>query len=139
MFKQIIVAIDGSEHSYKAMDHARSIAENMGASLRLVHAFPSTSDLLGHEQYDSLVARRTSAGQAILSEARRRLGETAVKVEEELLEEPAAEAILSAAETWKADLIVMGTRGLGSLRGLLVGSVSSKVIQHAHCPVMVVR
>ena len=139
MFKQIVVAIDGSEHSHRALDYARYMAESSGASLWLVHAFPHTSDLLGFEQYEQLAARRTTAGQAVLDEARERLGKTAVEVQEELLEEPAAEAILNVAQVRGADLIVMGTRGLGSLRGLLLGSVSIKVVQHAHCPVMLVR
>jgi nucleotide-binding universal stress UspA family protein len=139
MFKQIVVAIDGSEHSHRALEYAKHLAECTGASLWLVHAFPHTSDLLGFEQYEQLVARRTGVGQAVLEEARELLGETTLNVNEELLEAPAAEAILNVVEVQKADLIVMGTRGLGSLRGLLLGSVSSKVVQHAYCPVMLVR
>ncbi|MEZ0000670.1 universal stress protein [Sinorhizobium fredii] len=50
-----------------------------------------------------------------------------------------AETILKVAEDVGADMIVVGSRGLGRLRGMLVGSVSQKIIQHAHCSVMVVR
>ena len=139
MFKQIVVAIDGSDHSHRALKYARDLAECTGGSLRLVHAFPHTSDLIGYEEYDKLVARRTSQGQAILDDARAKLGQTACEVYEELLEGPPAEAILNVAETREADLIVMGTRGLGSIRSLLLGSVSSKVIQHAPCPVLLTR
>jgi nucleotide-binding universal stress UspA family protein len=139
MFKRIIVALDGSEHGYRALEYARSLADCFGATLWLVHAFPRTSDLLGYENYEKLVARRESAGQLILNEARRRLDETSFAVQEELIEEPAAEAILAVAETQQADLIVMGTRGLSSLQGLLLGSISNKVIHHAACPVMLVR
>jgi nucleotide-binding universal stress UspA family protein len=60
-------------------------------------------------------------------------------VEEDLLEGPAAEAILSAAAIRNADLIVMGSRGMGSLKGMVFGSVSTKVSHYAPCPVMVVR
>jgi nucleotide-binding universal stress UspA family protein len=139
MFKRIIVAIDGSDHSYQALIYTRNLAECFGATLWLVHAFPHTSDLLGYEEYANLVARRESAGQVILDEARWRLGEVNFAVHEELMEGPAAEAILSVAETRQADLIVMGTRGLSSLQGLLLGSVSNKVIHHASCPVMLIR
>jgi nucleotide-binding universal stress UspA family protein len=139
MFKRIIVAIDGSEHSYQTLDYARNLAECFGSTLWLVHAFPRTSDLLGYDDYEKLVARRVSAGQHILNEARHRLGETSFAVHEELIEEPAAEAILTVAETHQADLIVMGTRGLSSLQGLLLGSVSSKVMHHAACPILLVR
>ncbi|MCB0194015.1 MAG: universal stress protein [Anaerolineae bacterium] len=139
MFKEIIVAIDGSTHSHKALDYAKELAEQYGATLRLVHAFPHTSDFLGYDEYESLIARRENAGQLILDEARQRLGEIPFPVEEELLEGPSAKAILSVAETRHADLIIMGTHGRGSLQGFLLGSVSQKVIHHAHCPVMVVR
>jgi nucleotide-binding universal stress UspA family protein len=139
MFTHIIVAVDGSEHSDKALAYAKVLAECFGAMLRLVHAFPQTSDLLGYEEYEKLVSRRELAGQDVLDDARRKLGQTNLDVHEELLEGPPAEAILAVAETRQADLIIMGTRGLGALSGLLMGSVSHKVMQHATCPVFLVR
>jgi nucleotide-binding universal stress UspA family protein len=60
-------------------------------------------------------------------------------MDEDLLEGPAAEAILSAAATRNSDLIVMGSRGMGSLKGMVFGSVSTRVAHYAPCPVMVVR
>jgi nucleotide-binding universal stress UspA family protein len=139
MFNHIIVAVDGSEHSDRALEYGKVLAECFGATLCLVHAFPQTSDLLGSDEVEKLVSRRQLAGQAVLDQARQKLGKTTVDVDEELLEEPAAEAILAVAETRQADLIIMGTRGLGALQGLLLGSVSHKVIQHASCPVLVIR
>jgi nucleotide-binding universal stress UspA family protein len=62
-----------------------------------------------------------------------------LKVYEELIDGPEAEAILKVAENHQADLIVMGTRGFGAVKGLLVGSVSRKVIHLSTCPVMVVH
>ncbi len=138
MFKRIVVPVDGSEHSRKALDYAKALAEKFNSTIWLVHAFPQTSDLLGYNEYEKLVARREAAGQKILDEAHAHLG-TDLDVREELLEEPATEAILNVAETRQADLIVMGTRGLGTLQGLLMGSVSNKVLHHAKCPVMIIR
>ncbi|MCK7482230.1 MAG: universal stress protein [Candidatus Moduliflexus flocculans] len=60
-------------------------------------------------------------------------------MDEDLLEGPAAEAILSAAAIRNSDLIVMGSRGMGALKGMVLGSVSTKVFHYAPCPVMVVR
>jgi nucleotide-binding universal stress UspA family protein len=139
MFKCIVVALDGSEQSLLALKYARGIAECFDAKLLLVHVYPHTSDLRDLKEYDDLVGRRKMAGQKIMEVARENLGEIAAKVEEDLLEGPAADAILSAAEIRKADLIVLGTRGMGSLKGLVFGSVSTKVSQYASCPVMVVR
>ena len=137
MFQNIVLAYDGSEYSNKALQCAQSIAERFEATLWLVHIFPHTSDLLGYENFEKLFAKRKSAGQAVLDTARQKLGITTFIVNEELREGPEAESILKVAESCKADLIVMGTRGLGMLKSYLVGSVSRKVIHHAQCPVMV--
>jgi nucleotide-binding universal stress UspA family protein len=139
MFKRVLVAVDGSEHSHRALKYAKGLAECFGAELYLVHIFPKTSDLLGYEEYEKLVSRRASAGEKILQTARNLLGEDGPTIHEELLEGPEAEAIMAVAETHQVDIIVMGTRGLSDLEGLLLGSVSHKVIRFAHCPVMVVR
>ncbi len=139
MFKTIVLAVDGSEYSHRAVDYSRSLAETYQANLWLVHVFSHTSDLLGYQDFEKLYAKRKSAGQAVLDEAQKLLGSTTFKVHAELLEGSEAEAILTVAENHKADLIVMGTRGFGAVKGLLVGSVSRKVIHLAQCPVMVVH
>jgi len=139
MFKQILVGIDGSEHSYRALDYARNLAEHYGAAVCLLSAYRRTSDLLGYEDYEKLLSRRKAAGQLILDEARKRLGQATFTVEEELLEGPPADAILKAARIRKVDLIVVGSRGRGTLEGMVLGSVSSKVTQLAACPVMVIH
>ena len=139
MFKLIVLALDGSSQSIKAQKYTLGIAEMCQADLIIVHAYSHTSDLHGKEGYDKLVAQRKSAGQKILDDAREVFNESDLSVEENLLEGPAADAILSVANTRNADLIIMGTRGRGSLEGLLMGSVSTKVTRDAPCTVMVVR
>ena len=139
MYKHIVAAIDGSENSVRALKDALKLAEAFGSTVWLVHAYPQTSDLLGYSDFEKLVARRKAAGQKNLDLAVQLAGGSQIEIIEELLEGPEAEAILSVAETQKADLIVMGTRGRGSLEGLLFGSVSRKVVHHAPCSVLVVR
>jgi nucleotide-binding universal stress UspA family protein len=139
MYATIIVALDGSEQSVLALKHARGIAECFGAKLILLHAFPRTSDLRDSVEYNNLVALRTRAGQTIIEAARNKLVNPGIEIEEDLLEGPAADAILSAAAVRDCDLIVMGSRGMGSLKGVVFGSVSTKVSHYAPCPVMVVR
>jgi nucleotide-binding universal stress UspA family protein len=109
------------------------------SKLILLHAFHSTSDLRGSEGFNQMVGRRKQKGEVIIKDACRRLGQISFEVEEDLLEGPATEAILSVVEARNADLVVMGTRGMGSLKGLLFGSVSSKVTHYAPCSVLVVR
>ena len=139
MFATIIVALDGSEHSLKAIEYARELSEKHGAKLILVHAFQPTSDLRGSEGFNQMLGKRMQKGETIIKAAVDRLGPVTSEVEENLLEGPAAEAIISVAESRKADLVVMGTRGMGSLKGMLFGSVSTKVSHHAPCSVLVVR
>jgi nucleotide-binding universal stress UspA family protein len=139
MFENVVLAFDGSDYSNKALQCAKSITERFEATLWLVHVFRYPSDLLGYADYEKLFAKRKSAAQTILDEARQKLGATTFIVNEELHEGPEAESILKVAESCKADLIVMGSRGFGAVKGLLVGSVSRKVIHYATCPVMVVH
>ena len=139
MFKEILLAIDGSEYSDRAIEYAKSLAERYEANLTLLHVFSHTSDLLGYQDYEKLYAKRKSAGQAVLDDAKKKLGSTTFKLREELIEGSEAEAILTVAQNHQADLIVMGTRGFGAVKGLMVGSVSRKVIHLSSCPVLVVH
>ena len=139
MFSHILIAVDGSRHSDKALAYARGMAASFGARLMLVHAYPHTSDLLGYGDFERLVSRRQAAGQDVIDAARNLLGDTGLDIHENLLEGPEAEAILAAAETNGVDLIVMGTRGRGSIEGLVFGSVRRKVTHLAPCPVLLIR
>lgn len=139
MIEKIIVAVDGSEHSVKALEYAYALADKFGKKLIILHAYHPTSDLRGGEMFDKMVAKRKQAGEKIVEEALSRLGQPSFEVEKSLLEGPAADAIVSAAEARGADMVVMGSRGMGSFKGLLFGSVSAKVTQYAPCTVMVVR
>jgi nucleotide-binding universal stress UspA family protein len=85
------------------------------------------------------MSQRKKQGAEILANARQHLKGVSSEVEEDLLEGPAATAVLSAAEAHKADLIVLGTRGMGAFKGLLMGSVGTRVVHYAACPVMIVR
>ena len=139
MFKNILIAVDGSDDSNKALTYAKNMAATYSATLRLVHVLAHTSDLLGYDDFEKLYAKRKHAGQTVLDDALAELGEPNFEIRQELLEGPEPDSILSCAQKNRADLIIMGTRGMGALKGLLVGSVSRKVIHLADCPVMVVR
>lgn len=139
MFKTIVAAIDGSEHSLQALNCAKNLASDYAAKLVVVHAYPHTSDLHAFEGYHKLLTKRKSEGEKILALAKEMIGKSTVNLQETLLEGPAAEAILSVAHTRCADLIVLGTRGMGAVKGLLFGSVATKISHHAPCAVLVVR
>jgi nucleotide-binding universal stress UspA family protein len=138
MFRNILVAIDGSRHACDALDLAIDLAQRYQAKLTLLHAFPHVSDLLGTPQYEHLLAARTLIGEQLLESARTQVGDS-VPVETQLIEGPAASAILRVAEHEGYDMIVLGSRGHGQIGGLLLGSVSSAVAQRAQCPVLIVH
>lgn len=139
MFKRILAAFDGSKHSAAALRYAIGMAASFGADVHVVHAYPQTSDMLGYSDFERLVSRRKAAGEEVLEAARDLIGDSPVKVTEDLLEGPEAEAILSVVRIQKIDLIVMGTRGLGTIEGMVFGSVSRKIAHQARCPIMLVR
>lgn len=139
MFKNIMVAVDGSEHGLKAARVAGDMARCMQANLWVVVAYDPVPAYLGQPNLQETIAARMAFAEDILSKAQAEIGEIPGGLMKEALEGPAAEAILSVAETRGVDLIVMGTRGLGRLASALIGSQSQKVLTHAKCPVLLVR
>jgi len=138
MFNKVVLGLDGSKQSMLALKFSANLSLTFNAKLIIVHAYPFTSDLRNYKEYDKLLVQRQAAGLEFFAQARESIGSLSIEIEDDLLEGPAAEAIISVAESREADLIVLGTRGMGPFKGLLLGSVSTKVMQHATCPVMVV-
>ena len=139
MFKNILVAVDGSEHALKAARIAGDFARQMQADLRVVTAYDPVPTYLGEPNLQHALDERFSLAQQILDDASRQIGDVPGELKTEVLEGPAAEAILAVIEARGTDLVIMGTRGLGRLKGLLLGSQSQKVVSHASCPVLLVR
>ncbi len=138
MYRTILLAYDGSEHAQKAAVLAGEEARLHGAKLVIVYAYEPVPEWLGEPLFEEALARRVAAARERIEEARSRVGEVP-EIEVEVLEGPPAQAILRVAEVHGADLIVMGTRGLGGLAGALLGSQSQKVVMLARSPVLLVR
>ncbi|MGQ9834294.1 MAG: universal stress protein [Candidatus Villigracilaceae bacterium] len=139
MFKNILLGVDGSAHALKAAKVAGELTRTMGANLRIVTAYDPVPDYLGEPNLLDTIAARQKHADEILRAALKEVGPTPNEVKTEMLEGSAAEVIIEVANTRQVDLIVVGSRGLGQLVGLLLGSQSQKIIQHAPCPVLVVR
>lgn len=139
MFKKILVATDGSRDAEQALAYARDLALQDDAQVFLVHAFEPVPNYLGDPWQDRIVARHVSAGREVADSAVQSLKEAGIDVTVEVLQGPAADAILKVAGVRKCDLIIMGSRGHGTLASLLLGSVSHRVLAHARVPVMIVR
>lgn len=139
MFKNILLSYDGSEHAISVAKIAAQLAlQQEHPFLWVVCVVEDTPDLF-HEKYQSeVIAARTAKGEALIEAAAQIVGNQ-VEIKRELLFGDPADSIIKVAETRGCDLIVMGTRGLGSLSGLLLGSKAQKVISLAKCPVLVTK
>ena len=140
MFNHILLGVDGSEHALHAAKTASDLARSMKSSiLRIVVAYDPVPPYLGEPNMQTAISARMEEAEKIIKNAVNAVGDIPGEVHTEVLEGPPAEAILEVANTRKCDLIVMGSRGLGRLTGVLLGSQSQKVVQHAPCPVLIVR
>ncbi len=139
MFKKILVAVDGSPHALKAAQTAAEMARALGSELWVVTAFDPVPSYLGEPNLQQAITQRMSEADEVIKAALQEIGSVPGGVNTETLKGPAAEAILSVVEVRQIELVVIGTRGLGELAGLLLGSQSHKVVQHATCPVLLVR
>jgi len=139
MFKRILLGFDGSDHAQRAAKVAAGIArQEKDAQIWVVVVVEPIPTELGKPYFSELILMRTNAGEELIELAKKIIGD-GITVHEELLFATPAESIIEVADTQNCDLIVMGTRGLGGLRGLLLGSQIHKVISLAKCPVLAVK
>jgi nucleotide-binding universal stress UspA family protein len=140
MFGKILLAVDGSEHSLHAAQVAADLARAMNAKyLRIVVAFDKIPTYLGEPNLQTAIEARMKEAQFVLQKTVEAVGKVPAEIHTELIEGTPAEAIIDVAKTRQSEVIVMGSRGLGKLSGLLLGSTSQKVVSHASCPVLIVR
>jgi nucleotide-binding universal stress UspA family protein len=141
MARVIVVGTDGSAIADRALDEAIAIAQRDQAALHVVTAFPDSGML--REQITSgattVSVNVTEVADMVLSRAASRAAESGIQVETHSEQADPAEAIIDVADRVNADLIVVGSRGLSGVQRFVMGSVSTKVSQHAHANVMIVR
>jgi len=135
---EIVVGVDGSESSRAALRWAIEEARLRRASVRMVTAWQLPEAVyFGAVIPDSLTPGLEQAAQEVQASLLA-VGEPEdVTIETEVVEGDAAQALVDAAKD--AEMLVVGSRGLGAFRELLLGSVSQRCAHHAHCPVVIVR
>lgn len=142
MFHSILVAIDGSADADRALVQAIDLAESEHARLTLFSAVvtpPAGAYLGSGSGVAAELARDAEAGaQAILRTALERVPDR-VSVSTVLSREPVRPALIHQLEEGAHDLVVMGSRGRGALRSVLLGSVSHYVLHHSPVPVLIVH
>ena len=147
MIKRILIAVDGSNHSLKSVAYGAEVAKGLGAALLLYHVvkpyrLPESLKKFAKAEHMAMIDADLlkKGAQYLLAGALDTARKTGVKeVEIEVDEGPIARSIVGRAKSFKADLIVIGARGMGDVEGLLRGGVSHRVELLAKCPVLVVK
>jgi nucleotide-binding universal stress UspA family protein len=140
MINSILLATDGSLTSERAAEFAASLARRFHAKVVVLHAYTPVPGNCEHQNvHRSLYETPEEAHCLVESVAQRLLDLGANQIETEVVEGPAANVIIGAAESYSPDMIVIGARGTSTWQGLLLGSVSMLVTQRADCPVLIVK
>lgn len=155
MFEKILVPLDGSEHSQRALMCAVQIGQRFKGKLTLLHVYsvavpqvitpePSTLTPAGvsvpvSTEAFKMVEGLRDSGKRILSDAEESAKSAKVESETLLKEGNAVQEIVRTAREGEYDLIVIGARGMSRIKELFVGNVSEGVIRSAPCPVLVVK
>lgn len=137
--RKIAAAIDGSEYSEKVLDKAIEFARLLDATVVLIYCHRKFPRILGHPHRDHIISAIMDETTETVSPFVQKLSDSKVQYVERFMEEPAGSMIPEVAEHEKCEMIIMGSRGLSDLEGLLIGSVTHKVLHIAKCPVLVVK
>ncbi len=133
----IIVGVDGSGHSGRALAWAVGEARLRDHALKVIYAFPAMLSLVGSTAHEYYPQVEREAEQALDRSLAEMPDSTGVHVDRALIAGSPASVLVEASRD--ASMLVVGSRGVGGFLGLLMGSVSLQCVQHAHCPVVVVR
>jgi nucleotide-binding universal stress UspA family protein len=141
MFQKIVTGVDGSANSLRALEQALQLGKQFSSELVLVYVvhIPVTSysyDVLGSL---SIFNKLEEDGKQTLAKCAEMASQAGVSARTVLLSGDPAQGVLDTATKEEADLLVVGSRGTGTLERLLIGSVSEKVVRFSKCPVLVVK
>ena len=146
MYKRILVPVDGSQTSNKALQAALQMSKESGGCIRIVHLIDASAYLSGPPGYlsfptDILGAMR-DAGKKVLEDAASLAQAAGVQAETHMYDSfdgRLADVVSDAALEWKADLVVVGTHGRRGVGRMLLGSGAEQILRQAPVPVLVIR
>ncbi len=141
MFRDILVAVDGSPDAEEALTDAIDLAESEHTRLTLITAvpqIPATGLLIPGAVTDDEVADARSWAEAILRRARDQVPDD-VPVRTVITDQPIRPALIRQIKAGHHDLVVMGSRGRGAVRSALLGSDSHYVLNHSPVPVLIIH
>ena len=142
MIKHIMIPYDKSEPAYRAFEYALDLAKKYNSSISIVSCVSiqiPTDPYYGVAYIETTKLLREDASKSILK-LESVLKESKISFKSEILEVTSiTDSLVSYAESHNVDLIVIGSRGLGGFKKLLLGSVASGVSQHSKCPVLIIK
>jgi nucleotide-binding universal stress UspA family protein len=144
MYQHILIPVDGSPTSARALQEALTLARQQNAQLQLLHVLEEIRfvDMESSINYAELQEAMKNSGAQILAQAQTAVQQAGMTAETKLLEASGkriASVIVTEAERWPADLIVIGTHGRSGFSRLLFGSVAEGVVRTAQVPVLLIR
>jgi nucleotide-binding universal stress UspA family protein len=141
LFTNILVPVDGSDNSYRALDAALLFSEKLGSNITAVHVMEQVP--ITHIGSEKLLSEFLEAykkeNQDILSKCSEIATQKGLTLKTLLLQGNPASVILDYSKQEKFDLLIMGSRGMGKFKELILGSVSSKIVHHSPCAVLLIR
>lgn len=138
-YKKLLVPVDGSDNADLACRHALGLAKTGGAEIVLLNCYGELPLTIGGEARDLIIADSEAEGQRILAPSIKLCGEAGIRYKALVRSGGPGRTIVQVAEQEKCDLIVMGSRGLSDFSGMVMGSVSHRVLRHSAIPVLIVR
>ncbi|MGZ8694093.1 MAG: universal stress protein [Gaiellaceae bacterium] len=136
--ESILIAVDGSTGSDRAVEAGLELATGADAAVTFVFVRQPPMPILGSPYYQRVVTSELEHAEEALGRALAAAAESGVPATAEMLEGDAAHEIVTLGQTRDVDVIVIGSRGLGAVTGVLLGSVSRAVVHAADRPVLVV-
>ncbi|MCW4052274.1 MAG: universal stress protein [Candidatus Bathyarchaeota archaeon] len=154
LFRNILVPLDNSDHSRRALDVAIQIGKKFSGKITLIHvysvsvvpvtvpepySFTSSVPVVPPAYVSKLAEASREAGRKILEEGKKKAEAEKVEVGIKLEEGHAVQEIVKASKEGNFELIVMGARGVSHVREMLLGSTTDGVMHHVACPVLIIR
>lgn len=136
---RILLPVDGSPMSDAAADMAIDLAHDSNASVVLLHVRKPVPTGLGQPNADALLTLLTEGAEAVMDHYRGKLDSAKVDYLDLVVGGAVAEVIANVASVEKCDIIVIGSKGKSDLEGLILGSVTHKVLHTTNLPVLVVK
>lgn len=136
---RIVIATDGSSGARDALEQGYELGAELGADVSVVYVRHAPAPFLGAPYYQDVLTDEAQHARGVIMEAKLCATRYDVDPHYEVLEGEPADAVLGFAEAREADLVVVGSRGLGRVAGTLLGSVSREIVRRSDRPVLIAK